>query len=198
MLQVIFKVFITLVVLVVCYFILHKTWTHDIDIVKWFKKPSDVIPVKEQGNDQPETREIQQEILQETKKQTLLLEQMQLLDEANHEKLIKEYPLGYVLFAIRDKDTIVTQSTDRLQKGWRVDWNSAKVVTINENQISIMHPGFYSKDGKRSIVGNIVGASRKIRIVNPVYKMFGIELFCGILADDSDGIICLLGLKEQP
>lgn len=61
-----------------------------------------------------------------------------------------------------------------------------------------MHPGFYSKDGKRSIVGNIVGASRKIRIVNPVYKMFGIELFCGILADDSDGIICLLGLKEQP
>lgn len=126
MLQVIFKVFITLVVLVVCYFILHKTWTHDIDIVKWFKKPSDVIPVKEQGNDQPETREIQQEILQETKKQTLLLEQMQLLDEANHEKLIKEYPLGYVLFAIRDKDTIVTQSTDRLQKGWRVDWNMQK------------------------------------------------------------------------
>ena len=198
MLQVTFKIIITIVVLTICYFLLHKTWTHDIDIVQWFKKPSDVIPVKEQVDDQSESTEIHQEILQEEKKQTRLLEQLKLHDETNHEKLIQTYPLGYVLFAIKNGEEIITQSTNRMQKGWRVDWNDAKVITINENWISIMHPGFYSKDDKRALVGNIIGASRKKRNINPVYKMFGLELFCGILADDSDGIICLLGIKEQP
>ncbi len=198
MLQVIIKIFITLAVLFICYFILHKTWTHDIDIVQWFKKPSDVIPVKEQVDDQSESKEIQKKILLEEKKQTRLLEQMKLHDETNHEILIQTYPLGYVLFAIKNGEEIITQSTNRLQKRWRVDWNDAKVITINENWISIMHPGFYSKDGKRGIVGNIIGASRKKRNINPVFKGFGLELFYGILADDSDGIICLLGIKEQP
>jgi hypothetical protein len=197
MLQFIIKLFITLAVVFICYFILHKTWTHDIDIAKWIKKFSDVIPVKEQGDDQSKSTEIQQKILQHEIKQTRLLEQMKLLDVKNHEKLIQTYPLGYVLFAIKNDEEIITYSTNRLQKGWRVDWNDAKVVTINENQISIIHPGFYSKDGKRAIVGNIIGASRKKRNINLVSKGFGLELFCGILADDSDGIICLLGIKEQ-
>lgn len=122
---------------------------------------------------------------------------MQLLDETNHEKLIQTYPLGYVLFAIIDGDDIITQSTNRLQKGWRVDWNCAKIITINENQISLMTPSFYSKDGERVISGNIVGVSRKEGSVSPVYKMFGIELFCGVLVDDSSRIVCLIGLKEQ-
>lgn len=122
---------------------------------------------------------------------------MQLLDETNHEKLIQTYSLGYVLFAIKDGDKIITQSTNRLQKGWRADWNSAKIITINENHISLMPPDLYSKDGKRAIVGNIVGISRKKGNISPIFKMFGIELFCGVLADDSAGIICLIGLKEQ-
>jgi len=104
--------------------------------------------------------------------------------------------LGYVLFAIKNDEEIITH-TSRLQKGWRVDWNDAKVITINENDISIMHPGFYSKDGKRTIAKNIIGTSRNKRNINPVHKGFGLELFFGILADDIDGIICLLGIKEQ-
>ena len=120
-----------------------------------------------------------------------------LIDKTNHNKLIQTYPLGYVLFAIKNGEEIITQSTSRLQKEWIVDWNSAKVITINENQISIMHPSFYSKDGERSIFGNIITASRTKRSINPVFKMFGIELFYGILTDDSNGIICLIGLKEQ-
>ncbi len=198
MLQVTFKIIITIAVFVICYFILHKTWTHDIDIVKWFKMFSDVIPVKEQGDGQSESTEFQKKILQEEKKQTRLLEEMKRLDVTNHKKLIQTYPLGYVLFAIKNDEVIFTRSTtNRLQKGWKVDWNDTKVIAINENYISIMHPGFYSKDGKRTIAENIIGASRKKRNINPVHKGFGLELFFGILADDSDGIIGLLGIKEQ-
>jgi len=142
------------------------------------------------------TKKNQEKILEETKKQTHLLERMQQIDETEHEKLIQTYHLGYVLFAIIDGDEIITQSTNRLQKGWRVAWNSAKIVTINEKRISLMHPGFYSKDSKRAIVGNIIGIPRKKGTVNPVIKAFGIELFCGVLVDDSTGIICLLGLKS--
>lgn len=126
-----------------------------------------------------------------------LLEKMQRIDETDHEKLIKEYPLGYVLFAIRDSDMIVTASTNRLQKEWRVDWNRAKIVQINEKMITFIHPAFYSKDGKRSIVENIIGIARKERTVRPVIKAFGIELFYALLIDDTNGIICLLGLKGR-
>ena len=149
-----------------------------------------------------ESTQIQEKVLenQQTTNSKLdkLLEKMQHVSETNHEKLIQTYPLGYVLFAIKNDEVIFTRSTtNRLQKGWKVDWNDTKVITINENYISIMHPGFYSKDGKRTIAENIIGASRKKRNINPVHKGFGLELFFGILADDSDGIIGLLGIKEQ-
>jgi hypothetical protein len=198
MLQVILKCLLTLIILIIAYFAIHRTWTNSIDILSWLRKPADMIPVEGQIKDLPSSENIQQQILEEEKKQTRLLEQMKLLGETNHEKLIQTYPLGYVLFAIKNDEVIFTRSTtDRLQKGWKVDWNDTKVITINENYISIMHPGFYSKDGKRTIAENIIGASRKKRNINPVHKGFGLELFFGILADDSDGIIGLLGIKEQ-
>lgn len=195
MVQVLFKIIITLVILAVGYFILHKTWTNDIDISKWFKKPSDVIPVKEQGNEDSTSEQIQGKILEETKKQTRLLEQMRRIDETEHEKLIRDYPLGYLLFAIKGGDEILTQSTNQLQKEWKVDWNSARIIEINEKQISLMPPGLHAKDGKRGIAGNIVIVSRREGSISPVLKIFGIELFCGVLVDDSTGIICLIGLK---
>lgn len=156
--------------------------------------PNSPVTVDYESSDLKETQE---KILEENRYQTRLLEEMQVLDETNHEKLIQTYPLGYALFAIIDGDEIITQSTNRLHKGWRVDWNCAKIITINENQISLITPSFYSKDGERVISGNIVGVSRKEGTANPVIKAFGIELFCGVLVDDSSRIVCLIGLKEQ-
>lgn len=82
-----------------------------------------------------------------------------------------------------------------MQKEWKVDWNSAKIIKIDEKQITLMPPGLYAKDGKRAIAGNIIVISRKEGSFTPVLKAFGIELFCGVLVDDSTGIICLIGLK---
>lgn len=195
MVQVLFKIIITLVIIAVGYFLLHKTWTSEIDILRFFKKPADMIPVKEQGNEKTASEQIQKEMLEEAKKHTRLLEQMRRIDETEHEKLIRDYPLGYLLFAIKGGDEILTQSTNQLQKEWRVEWNSARIISIDEKQISLMPPGLYAKDGKRAIVGNIVSTSRKEGSVSPVLKIFGVELFCGVLIDDSTGIICLIGLK---
>jgi len=195
MVQVLFKIIITLVIGAVGYFLLYKTWTSEIDILRLFKKPADMIPVKEQGNEDSASEQIQEEMLEETKKHTRLLEQMRRIDETEHEKLIRDYPLGYLLFAIKDGDEIITQSTNRLQKEWRVEWNNARIIAIDEKLIALMPPGLYAKDGKRAIVGNIVGTSRKEGSASPVIKAFGIELFCGVLIDDSTGIICIIGLK---
>lgn len=195
MVQVLLKIIITLAILVFGYFLLHKTWTSEIDILRLFRKPADIIPVKEQGNEDSTSEQIQEKILEETKKHTRLLEQMQHLDKTNHEKLIRDYPLGYLLFAIKSGDEILTQSTNQLQKEWKVDWNSAKIIEIDEKQITLMPPGLYAKDGKRAIAGNIIGISRREGSFRPVLKAFGIELFCGVLVDDSTGIICLIGLK---
>lgn len=74
--QVLFKIIITLAILFVGYFLLHKTWTSEIDILRLFRKPADIIPVKKQGNEDSASEQIQEKILEETKKHTSLLEQM--------------------------------------------------------------------------------------------------------------------------
>jgi hypothetical protein len=47
MIQIFIKIVLTLVFIVVFIFFVWKIWTNEIDIIQWFKKPSEIIPVKE-------------------------------------------------------------------------------------------------------------------------------------------------------
>lgn len=133
----------------------------------------------------------QQQQLEESKKQTSLLEKMQRISETDNEKLMQEYPLGYILFAIKDNHEIIGKQS---QQEWEIDWNSARILALDEKQISFMLPNMRSNDGESGFAGNTVSVPREKDVV-PVIKAFGVEIFSGILVDDSSGIICIIGLK---
>ncbi len=134
---------------------------------------------------------IQQQLLEENKKQTDLLEKMQRISKTDNEKLMQEYPLGYILFAIKDNHEIIGKQS---QQEWQIDWNSARILVLDEKQILFMLPNMRSNDGKREISSNEVGISREKGIA-PLIKAFGVEIFSGVLVDDNSGIVCIIGLK---
>ena len=134
---------------------------------------------------------IQQQLLEENKKQTDLLEKMQHVSETDNAKLMEEYPLGYILFAIKDDYEIIGKNS---QQEWQIDWNSAGILALDEKQILFMSPTMHSNDGKCEISSNKVGISREKGIA-PKIKAFGIEIFYGVLVDDNSGIVCIIGLK---
>jgi hypothetical protein len=45
--QIVIKVFLTILLLIIFFIFIRKIWTNEIDIMRWLKKPSDIIPVKE-------------------------------------------------------------------------------------------------------------------------------------------------------
>ncbi|HIJ53406.1 MAG TPA: hypothetical protein HPP66_09675 [Planctomycetes bacterium] len=121
-----------------------------------------------------------------------LLEKMQHVSETDHEKLMQEYPLGYILFAIKDKHEIIGKQS---QQEWEIDWNSARILALDEKQILFSLPNMRSNDGERKFGTNTVTISREKGIAL-VIKAFGVEIFSGVLVDDSSGIVCIIGLKE--
>ncbi len=191
MLQVILKCLLTLAILIIAYFAIHRTWTNSIDILSWLRKPADMIPVEEQIKDLPSSENIQQQLLEENKKQTDLLEKMQRISETDNAKLMEEYPLGYILFAIKDDYEIIGKKS---QQEWEIDWNSARILALHEKQILFMSPTMHSNDGKREISSNKLGISREKGVASLI-KAFGIEIFSGVLVDDNSGIVCIIGLK---
>jgi hypothetical protein len=134
---------------------------------------------------------IQQQLLEENKKQTDLLEKMQRISETDNAKLIEEYSLGYILFAIKDNYEIIGKKS---QQEWEIDWNSARILALDEEHILFMSPTMHSNDGKREISSNRMGISREKGIA-PLIKAFGVEIFSGVLVDDNSGIVCIIGLK---
>ena len=47
MIQIIVKIILTLIASIFFIFFMWKIWTNDIDILQWFKKPTEIIPIKE-------------------------------------------------------------------------------------------------------------------------------------------------------
>jgi hypothetical protein len=170
MLQVILKCILTLIILIIAYFAIHRTWTNSIDILSWLRKPADMIPVEGQIKDLPSSENIQQQILEENKKQTDLLEKMQRISETDHGKLMQEYPLGYILFAIKDKHEIIGKQS---QQEWEIDWNSARILALDEKQILFILPNMRSNDGKRELGSNTVAISKEKGIAL-VIRAFGV------------------------
>jgi len=205
MLQILLKVFITLGTFIALGFFLHTIWTHDIDIVRFFRKLSDVIPIKEQGEAEPASRAIQEVILEENKrqteeakKQTHLLEQMQRTEQADHDEFTREYGLGYALFAVKDGREIITLDTKRLEHRLHVNWADAKIAKLTDESITIQLSNLFDRKYGNSIRMPFgLSISRKAdNIPGPRLIIGGVEVTTKLLYDDGKDIICLIGFRE--
>lgn len=207
MTQIIIKVVITSVVTIIFIFVLHRTWTHEIDIVRLFKKPSDVIPVKEKVKAEPASRAIQEEILEKTnkqteeaKKQTRLLERLEKTELADHGNFIKEYELGYALFAVEDGRKIIKgRDTEELEKRMYVNWTDTKITEFTDESITIQLSNLINRRSGGSRIMMPFGLSIRRKTDNKSGGRLiidGIEVSTKLLYDDGKDIICLVGFRD--
>lgn len=125
-----------------------------------------------------------------------LQRQMNHIDMSCHQQLIQNYPLGYALFTIVGNDEIVTHSTNRMQEGWNIDWNDARVVSIDNELIMLRPPNLFSKQGNNVVTDNVFGAKRREGYATRILGT-PMEVYIGVLSDKPNGIICFIGWKEK-
>ncbi|MHC4742808.1 MAG: hypothetical protein ACYS8Z_12900 [Planctomycetota bacterium] len=71
----------------------------------------------------------------------ILLQRMELTNKTDYNRLIRQYPLGYVLFAIDHSETIrpyehKMEPSEKMQ----IDWDSMKIVDMTADTITITPP----------------------------------------------------------
>lgn len=138
---------------------------------------------------------IQEEILEESKKQTNLLAEMKRIDETDSEELLKRYPLGYILFAIAHP-TVVISYESRLKKECIIDLAKASITGLNQESIQIEIPSIECEGGP-IFYRCKWGIRREIGKPTPVFGHFhNMQMYMELLVDDGKDLICLLGFKE--
>jgi hypothetical protein len=166
------------------------------------------------------TRENQQQLLDESatqlnlQKETIrLLKDMTVLDQTNNEALMQKYPLGYAMFAIKNGDQIITLDKDRLGERFTIDWNEAKIIEINKNNIKIKFPRLIDKVSGAAIIYNddkfdrekyasvlavgIWSYPRKLGVTGGSIYLGNTEIRVEILVDNNSELIMVLGFKDH-
>ena len=159
------------------------------------------------------TKDIQQKIINKGNETYDLVLKMVRIEKTDFIRLIKKYPLGYVLFAIDPKKNIIPTIPTKslLKEAYDIDWDKASILEITDDGIDILLPDFIPTkppfnmaQGKliecRCVIKRKLGvAKRSIAIKvkeNPLSKTF-VVMYWELLADDPQGIIGLIGFRER-
>jgi hypothetical protein len=116
-------------------------------------------------------------------------------DSTKHDELLQTYPQGYILFGI-DRENIIIPYASRLKSDYNVNWDSARVLGITADEVSVQLPDIY-KEGKEVMINCSAGIARYVgykgRGRNFTIVDLGIAM--GILSDNEKGIIIVAGFQ---
>ena len=119
-------------------------------------------------------------------------------EQANHDNFIKEYELGYALFAVKDGRKIITRDTEELEYRLYVNWTDAKITEFTNESITIQLSNLIDRKHGNSIMMPFGLSIRRNadNIPGPRLIIGGIEVSTKLLYDDGKDIICLVGFRE--
>ncbi len=137
------------------------------------------------------------EISEEDKGPSRLIKEMQYIDETYRKELMQHYPLGYTLFAVKDGEKIITLSKNQSQQRCILDWDNAEIADLTDSHINIMFPSLYDNKNGNIFTRLNLFVPRKAGIVHSTFKIHNLRIVTESLIDSNEGIICLLGLKED-
>ena len=115
------------------------------------------------------------------------------LEKYSKDILLTKYPLGYVIFSVGENKQIIIPDNNPIKDKYNIDWTNVKLIADN-NFIHIEIPEIEYKGVK--IFYAKVNADRDKGLGDYHLQIMDLAIFLEILADDSDGLICLLGFKE--
>ncbi len=120
-------------------------------------------------------------------------------------ELNKEYPLGYVTFAIHTGTKTIWPMEHTSDNKFRIDWSKAKVVAVTKDFVDLQTPDVYvafhdaksSRVSGNKISGNIIGIPREVGrrwtafITTYPDRSYTIE--GRVLFDNESGFVCVIG-----
>lgn len=145
--------------------------------------------------------------LEESK--STLLQTMQSL-EAQRERILRKYPLGYSLFAVIDEgidsgilmdprsEVLTLKSEHPLCVRYNIDWNNAEVALFGDLIYFMKGPVLYDNESGISLeTYHDESFLRKNGIISDKLVCSNVRLVFEIIIDFHNGALCILGLKED-
>ena len=132
--------------------------------------------------------------LEQQNKMLVMLERMVLIEKTNSNALIKEYPLGYILFANTYQNRIIPYDRPLTNFEYSINWDKSKILSIDIEAIRVSIRGI--KLGNSYCDEIIFNIERNTLEPQPELHAGELLVYTQMLKDDTEGFICLLGLKK--
>lgn len=119
-------------------------------------------------------------------------------DNVEPQKLLRKYPLGYVIFDADYQNTVFPYQNTALE-AWDFDWRQARVFSEDKEHIGVILPSIRRRGSSHFTLSNISigGMEKKVGIAMrgiPLVALDDQALIVGeILAVKPDGVVFLLG-----
>lgn len=141
-----------------------------------------------------EQKILQQQKISENSIINELKREMQKTQKKDAKEFSSQFPDGYQLFGIIDKQIIPSQkpSSDKIE----INWSTAKILNVTKDLIEIQLPDAILP-GNISFKGNIVRLNNKEGATSSgAYVINGWSTFVKILKSDGNKIIVVVGYKK--
>ena len=125
------------------------------------------------------------------------LDKMRAAQNDNEGKLLKQFPLGYVVFTATVRKEIIPL-TKPTTNDFEVDWHSAAVREITSTNVLVAFPDFVYRPINWRVNGMTVGLDRKEGSGSQgMVSMGEFTTAVKVIHDDEDGVIIVLGLTPD-
>lgn len=125
-----------------------------------------------------------------------LIKDMQNIDTVYSKDLLKLYPLGYTLFSIEKGAEIVVMDKERLKDKLIITWDGSEVTDWTDKHLSITVTALYDIETGNIFKNPGIIIPRKTGTAYQAQSIGKLKIFTETIVDDSEGLICLIGLKE--
>jgi hypothetical protein len=113
------------------------------------------------------------------------------------EKLLKKYPLGYVIFDVDYSQQVFPYHTEAL-KDWNFDWSAVKLID-HGGELELVLPTVTRRErGQDIMAGNSIGVPKAVGPVDMNAMAYAdVALQVEILAITKEGVIFLFGFSKK-
>lgn len=122
----------------------------------------------------------------------ILLAQIGELDKDNRSYLLENYPLGYCLFAINQKEMIIPYNS-KLELDYKLDWNSARVIELSNDKLIIKLPNIQGKHDGNTIMGFTSEHLRQVGSKRTEMTLKDMKIVTEVIANNKNSTIVVLG-----
>jgi hypothetical protein len=119
-------------------------------------------------------------------------------ENVSREKLLKRYPLGYVIFDIGYTNSVFPYDKQLLDE-YEIDWSRVGFSKITADQFEIRLPNVRRKDQKEGFIVQdaVIGGRPRVGSEYGGFSTGGLEVWGEIVAIRETGIVFVVGFKKE-